>query len=463
MLFCAPNAMAKGLSKHEREHLRQLCALNTMVGTAPSCTKTAGLFGKGSEEHGQTMPAVLVPNGQNFWTPQTRESEAKCLSPYYYTDTRLQGFRGSHWTSGSCTQDYGSFTIATLGGKLRKTAKERATSFRHEDEVSHPHYYAVRLPDEHLLTEMTASSHAAIFRITPEQDGPVHIVVEPNSDEKEGRIEVEPQRKTIYACNPVHRIYQGWGESAGFSGHLLLTYTDEPIDCGQDSICAWLTFQGKAGKPIVVRAATSFTGREGAERNYKAEAQGVSFDKMKERLVRIWIRHLHAIDVEDPDTARVNQFYGALYRASFMPHEMSDADGAAPRFGQTPSNSPLKGENIGQEASPLRGGLVGSIVSNPPYICESEASAMDTNVLDHEPHLALFVPDHDPLLFYRAISEFGKMHLADEGQIFFEVNSAYAKQVEALLREKGYKETRIINDQYDKERFVCARKSNYEL
>ena len=130
---------------------------------------------------------------------------------------------------------------------------------------------------------------------------------------------------------------------------------------------------------------------------------------------------------------------------------------------KTLSNSPLKGENIGQEASPLRGGLVGSIVSNPPYICESEASAMDTNVLDHEPHLALFVPDHDPLLFYRAISEFGKMHLADEGKIFFEVNSAYAKQVEALLREKGYKETRIINDQYDKERFVCARKSNYEL
>ena len=72
-----------------------------MVGTAPANTKTAGLFGKGSEEHGQTMPAVLSPNGQNFWTPQTRESERKCLAPYYYTDTKLQGFRNSHWTSGS--------------------------------------------------------------------------------------------------------------------------------------------------------------------------------------------------------------------------------------------------------------------------------------------------------------------------------------------------------------------------
>ena len=342
MCLCHYGIMAKGLSRHDREHLRQLCALNTMVGTAPANTKTAGLFGKGSEEHGQTMPAVLSPNGQNFWTPQTRESEAKCVSPYYYTDTMLQGFRGSHWTSGSCTQDYGSFTIATLGGKLRKTAKERATRFSHAEETSHPHYYSVRLPDEHLTTEMTASSHAVIFRITPEQDGPIHIVVEPNSDEKEGHIEVEPQKKTVYGFNPVHRIYQGWGESAGFSGHLLLTYTDEPTDCGQDSTCAWITFQGKAGKPIIVKAATSFTGREGAELNYKAEAKGVSFDKMKERLARTWIRHLHAIDVEDSDTARIDQFYGALYRASFMPHEMSDVDGAYPRF--SPHPAPPLGE-----------------------------------------------------------------------------------------------------------------------
>ena len=344
LLLSASGSMAKGLNRHDLEHLRQLCALNTLVGTAPANTKTAGLFGKGSEEHGQTMPSVLSPNGQNFWTPQTRASEAKCLAPYYYNDALLQGFRNSHWTSGSCTQDYGSFTIATLGGKLRKTPKERATKFSHDDEIAHPHYYAVRLPEEHLLTEMTASSHAAIFRITPEQDGPVHIVVEPNSDEKEGHIEVDSERKVVYGYNPVHRIYQGWGESAGFSGHLLLTYTDNPIDCGQDSICAWLTFQGKAGKPIIIKAASSFTGREGAERNYKAEAQGVSFDKMQNRLIRTWIKHFHAIDIEDPDTARINQFYGALYRASFMPHEMSDADGTYLRFasGETVRGSKRK-------------------------------------------------------------------------------------------------------------------------
>jgi release factor glutamine methyltransferase len=99
-----------------------------------------------------------------------------------------------------------------------------------------------------------------------------------------------------------------------------------------------------------------------------------------------------------------------------------------------------------------------AIVSNPPYICESEASAMDGNVLDHEPHLALFVPDHDPLLFYRAISEFGLEHLAADGLLFFEVNRAHAEQVAELLLQKGYRETKIVKDQYDNNRFVCARK-----
>ena len=99
-----------------------------------------------------------------------------------------------------------------------------------------------------------------------------------------------------------------------------------------------------------------------------------------------------------------------------------------------------------------------AIVSNPPYICESEASTMEENVLVYEPHLALFVPDDDPLLFYRVIADYGQEHLVDEGHIFFEVNSAYAKQVGELLKQKGYKDTKIVNDQYDKERFVWARK-----
>ena len=317
---------------HYLEHLRQLCALNTMVGTAPANTKTAGLFGKGSEEHGQTLPAVLSPNGQNFWTPQTRDTEKNCIAPYYYTDSLLQGFRNSHWIVGGCTQDYGSFTLAVLSGKLRLRPEERATPFSHSEEISHPHYYAVRLPQEHLKVEMTGTSHTAIFRITPEQDGPIHIVLNHNSDEGEGYLEINHLDKIIYGYNPVHRIYQGWGEQAGFEGHFLLQCYDEIEDFGCDSLCAWFTFRGKANKPIILKAASSFVSKQGVERNFAFEAEGHDFDSMMEQLAQQWVARLHTIDVEDQDLARVNQFYGSLYRCSFLPREMSDTDGAYPKF-----------------------------------------------------------------------------------------------------------------------------------
>ena len=317
---------------HHFEHLRQLCALNTMVGTAPANTKTAGLFGKGSEEHGQTLPAVLVPNGQNFWTPQTRDTEKKCVAPYYYTDSLFQGIRNSHWIVGGCTQDYGSFTLAALTGQLRLRPEERATPFSHTDEISHPHYYATLLYQEHLKMEVTGGSHTAIFRITPEQDGPVHVILNHNSDEGEGYLEIDNQEKTIYGYNPVHRIYQGWGEPAGFCGHYLLQAYDEIVDSGIDSLCAWFTFNGKAHKPIILKAATSFTTKEGAVNNFAAEVEGHDFESMMENVASQWMTRLHTIDMEDQDTARVNQFYGALYRCSFLPREMSDVGGDYPKF-----------------------------------------------------------------------------------------------------------------------------------
>ena len=317
---------------HYFEHLRQLNALNTMVGTAPANTKTAGLFGKGSEEHGQTLPAVLTPNGQNFWTPQTRDTEKKCIAPYYYTDSLFQGIRNSHWIVGGCTQDYGSFTLAALTGKLRLRPEERATPFSHTDEVSHPHYYAIRLPQEHLKMELTGTSHTAIFRITPEQDGPLHIVLNHNSDEGEGYLEVDTIAKTVYGYNPVHRIYQGWGEPAGIDGNYLLQCYDPIVGFGCDSLCVWLTFDGKANEPIILKAATSFTNRKGAENNFAFEAEGHDFESMMYQTAQQWINRLHTIDIEDSDIARVNQFYGALYRCSFLPREMSDTDGTYPKF-----------------------------------------------------------------------------------------------------------------------------------
>jgi predicted alpha-1,2-mannosidase len=178
--------------------------------------------------------------------------------------------------------------------------------------------------------ELTGASHAAMLRITPERDGLVYIVVNHNSDEGEGKIELDEH--LVYGYNPVHRIYQGWGERAGFSGHFMLTFKNDVVDSGSDGSCVWMAFQGKAHQPIILEMASSFTDLKGAMSNWYYHTEGRDFDKLAQSVADEWIKRLHTIDVEDTDEARVNQFYGALYRASFLPREMSDADGRYPKF-----------------------------------------------------------------------------------------------------------------------------------
>lgn len=94
------------------------------------------------------------------------------------------------------------------------------------------------------------------------------------------------------------------------------------------------------------------------------------------------------------------------------------------------------------------------IVSNPPYICHSEASDMEDTVLRHEPHLALFVPDNDPLLFYHAITDYAKEHLSPCGRLYFECNRTYAHDVANAMSARGFSEASVITDQYGNPRIA---------
>ena len=329
----------------EKEYLNaMLQGINTFTGTSPSITKTAGLFGKKTEEFGQTLPAVLVPNGMNFWTPQTRWTEKKCVAPYYYMDTEFQGFRNSHWIVGGCTQDYGSFTLAV---------GEKDWPLNHEQETSRPDYYAIVLLEAGVGAEMTATSRAAIFRFTPLGKGEaadplladrvvsaqkgfrrITLRLVPNSDEKESTITLDAANNRLYATNPVHRIYQGWGESAGFTGHYVLTWKDRLVDSRITDSIAYLTFEVPEGRPLIVKAASSFTGKDGAWKNLQAEIPHWDFLKVRMQLNETWLRHLSKMLVEKAEGGemRLHQFYGALYRASFLPHEINDVDGRYPQF-----------------------------------------------------------------------------------------------------------------------------------
>lgn len=98
------------------------------------------------------------------------------------------------------------------------------------------------------------------------------------------------------------------------------------------------------------------------------------------------------------------------------------------------------------------------ILSNPPYVRDCEAALMHRNVLEHEPHLALFVPDADPLLFYRAVAEFVRTHLSEGGFGIVEINEAFPAEVEEIFRKAGCRSVRTILDFCDKPRHVFFEK-----
>lgn len=97
------------------------------------------------------------------------------------------------------------------------------------------------------------------------------------------------------------------------------------------------------------------------------------------------------------------------------------------------------------------------IVSNPPYVRETEKSLMERNVLDHEPGLALFVPDENPLIFYNRIADFAKSHLKNQGRLYFEINEAFGPECCNMLQEKGFSGIVLKKDIYGKDRMIGCR------
>ena len=96
------------------------------------------------------------------------------------------------------------------------------------------------------------------------------------------------------------------------------------------------------------------------------------------------------------------------------------------------------------------------IVSNPPYICWSERESMERNVKDYEPGQALFVPDNDPLMFYKAIAPYAQQSLEKGGRLYLEINQRFGNEVKRLLEDHGFEDVRIIQDSFGKARFAIA-------
>ncbi|MFC5863308.1 GH92 family glycosyl hydrolase [Acidicapsa dinghuensis] len=298
----------------------------------------------GTAHEGQTYPVVGVPFGMTGWTPETRSTEAKCIAPYYYNDAKITGFRGSHWLSGSCTQDYGSVTLMPTVGDLKVNPEQRASHYQHASEVMSPAYYSVHLDDYNLNVELAGTTRAGIMRITFPREGRRNLIIEPNARAGQGFVEVRPEAREIVGYNPVVRIYQGAGQSAGFNGYFVIklqqAFQEAGTWCGDqttkhtqqqgagcDRLGAYVTLADNAPQRILVRIGTSFTSLAEAERNLSAEEPGWNFDAVRGRAEATWRQYLSRIEIEGGTPAQRTTFYTALFHASLAPRIVSDTDG----------------------------------------------------------------------------------------------------------------------------------------
>ncbi|HWZ00858.1 MAG TPA: GH92 family glycosyl hydrolase [Edaphobacter sp.] len=305
----------------------------------------------GTANDGQTYPVVGMPFGMTGWTPETQPTEGKCLSPYYDKDPKLTGFRGSHWLSGSCTQDYGSVTVMPTVGVLKISPLARASLFRHATEVMSPAYYSVMLDDYRTRVEMTGTMRSGMLRITFPADEAANLLVEPNAKPGEGFVEIRPERHEIVGYNPVHRLYQGAGQSAGFSGYFVVRFQGSAAKfgtwCGEvitpdskqqgkgcNRLGAYVSLKPGLARPFLVKVGTSFTSVEEAEKNLDAEDNGWDFDVTRGAAETAWRTLLQRIEIEGGTPAEQTTFYTALFHASLAPRVVSDADGTYNGFAQ---------------------------------------------------------------------------------------------------------------------------------
>ena len=120
----------------------------------------------------------------------------------------------------------------------------------------------------------------------------------------------------------------------------------------------------------------------------------------------------------------------------------------------------VEGDALADFESKFEGVTFDAIVSNPPYIPDSDRSLMRQNVTEHEPHIALFVEDSDPLVFYRAIARTGSKMLAENGRVYFEIYESLVDEMVAMLESEGYVDVVVREDFRGKPRMICARVSS---
>lgn len=284
-----------------------------------------------SFSHGNTYPAVAVPWGMNFWSPQTGENGSGWM--YSYQDTVIRGFRQTHQPS-PWINDYGTFSIMPVLGKLKIDHKERGVEFLHQNEKSTPAMYQVTF-ENGVTTAITSSSRGAVFEISYPASGEQYLVIDAFEGGSGITIDKENSRVTGYAKN------NHGGVPGNFANYFVLEFSHKPISSGvsvngrvmpdalhgeHNHVCAYLQFDLKANEKLEIRTASSFISHEQAVLNLEKEIGHKDFKTVRTENEDSWNSSLGRILVEEGDEEDMSVFYSCLYRTLLFPREFYEFD-----------------------------------------------------------------------------------------------------------------------------------------
>ncbi len=334
--------------QHETKNYIQY--VDPLIGTALADTESVKLRPGDRVNNGQALPSVTAPFGMTQWTPQTQPTETKCIAPFYFGTTFIQGFRATHWLNGSCAQDYGSFTVfpTNSNDNFRFLPSQRNLFYLMDSETLSPAYSSVLFPEFGIMTEITATKRAGFFKFSWLDPKNPTIIVDVNSDEGEGYIKIDVENQEIIGYNPVHRIYNGNGKPAGISGFFVAKFSQEFTKYGtfagmdfthgtteqkdKNQIGAYVSFPLEDDDVLYMKIGTSFTSIENARKNLEAEIPDWDFQKTKSNLEKTWNDILGKIDIEGGTEEDCTKFYTAMYHSLLHPRLLSDVNGEYPGF-----------------------------------------------------------------------------------------------------------------------------------
>lgn len=307
------------------------------------------LMGTDSEfilSNGNTYPAIALPWGMNFWTPQTGEMGSGWT--YEYDAYKIRGIKQTHQPS-PWINDYAAFSLMPITGQLKFDEEERASWFSHKAEEVKPHYYSVYLADYDLTAEVSPTERAAIFRFTfPENDSSWVLI---DGFYRGSMVKILPgERKITGYC----RNNSG-GVPDNFHNYFVIEF-DRDFDYAhtwlnnelrEDSLeaegfhaGAMVGFRTAKDEIVHARVASSFISPEQAEKNLRDELGTKSFETVREEAEKVWNRELGRIKIQSDNIDQVRTFYSCLYRLLLFPRKFYEINTA----GDTVHYSPYNGE-----------------------------------------------------------------------------------------------------------------------